>query len=231
MSGTSNENRADKKASLAYFLIRFVMSGWGTFLLFCGIVVLAHHLLFSPSDIRGRKDFLKFQIVAQEKSNLSRIAFCTFEPGPAREIVLEKLQQGCFYDGGKPFSLGSLVMAKPSGQVPLIKEDPDYGWTRYAVLSEKNNSQLIETETYYNSDGLVTRYRVTGNIVEPIGQINVTRGLNQMFVLFYMPIALLMAKLAASLLRKLIRRCFPFSESQSNASLTGARSLTRTTNR
>jgi hypothetical protein len=96
-------------------------------------------------------------------------------------------------------------MKLPSGLVPIIKEEPDFGWTRYTLLSDEGNSQLIETEHYYNSDSLVTRYRVTGNHVEPLSQIFATRGLNQFFV-FFLPVLLLFAWLLASLLRALAKR-------------------------
>jgi hypothetical protein len=182
------------------------MSWLSTFLLFCGFVIAGRHLILAPSDIRGRSDFLKFQIAAQGKDNPQQIVFCTFDPGPAREIDLNKLQANCFNEGSQAFVLGSLTMAVPSGQVPLIREEPEYGWTRYKVLSGVGDSQLIETETYYNSDALITRYRVTGRFVEPVGQINVTFGLRQMLVVFYLPMALLLAKISASLLRILVRK-------------------------
>ncbi|QLQ24427.1 MAG: hypothetical protein HZT41_05750 [Dechloromonas sp.] len=181
----------------------FMESGWLTFLLFCLLAPLSHHLVFAPLDIRGKTDYRKFQIAVQDTSVPTRIAFCTFEPGPPRNIDL-KLNCSTT-EGAIPITQGSLLMNLPAGQVPLLKDEPDYGWTRYTLLSDDGHSQWIETETYYNSDSLVTRYRVTGNRVEPVGQIFATRGLNQMFV-FFLPILLLFARLLASMLRAIARK-------------------------
>ena len=102
-------------------------------------------------------------------------------------------------------------MREPSGRVPLLQEEPDYGWTRYEVLSETSEYQLIETETYHNSDALMTRYQVKRErFVEPISQINVTFGSRQMFVIFYIPVAILCALIASWVLRLLIQRILSF---------------------
>lgn len=191
------------KIQLLRLLGRFMGSGWLTFLLFCLIVPLSHSIIFTSADIRGRTDYRKFQIAVQDPQVPTRIAFCTFEPGPPRDV---DPKSNCnTVDDPAPITQGSLLMKLPSGLVPIIKEEPDYGWTRYTLLSDEGNSQLIETENYYNSDSLVTRYRVTGNHVEPVGQIFATRGLNQMFV-FLLPVLLLFARLLASLFRALAKR-------------------------
>jgi hypothetical protein len=184
----------------------FALSLLSTLLFFTVFVLIGRQVIFSPSDIRGRSDFLKFQIAAQDKGDRDRIVFCTINPGPAREIDLNALRRDCSYDGTEQFVLGSLRMTDQSGRLPLVKEEPEYGWTRYEVLSATPEAQLIETETYYNSDGLVTHYKVAGSFVKPVGQINVTFGLRQIFVVFYLPIALLAAWFASSLLRRLVRR-------------------------
>lgn len=177
-------------------------SGWFTFMLFCLIVPFSHSVIFAPRDIQGRTDYLKFQIAIQDPQVPSRIAFCTFEPGPPRDV---DPKSNCYtVDGPAPITQGRLLMKLPTGQVPIIKEEPEYGWTRYTLLSDEGNSQLIETEHYYNSDSLVTRYRVTGNHVEPVSQIFATRGLNQLFV-FFIPVLLLFARLLASLFRALAK--------------------------
>lgn len=199
------------KPLLFRFLRWLIGSGWFTFLLFCLIVPLGHHLVFLPADIRGRNDFLKFEIAVQDKSNPTKIAFCTLEPGSPRDIDLQTKCKAI--DDKDPVIPGSLLMKLRSGRVPMVKDEPDYGWTRYTVLSDDGDSQLIETETYYNSDGLVTRYRVTGNHVEPVGQIFATRGLNQMF-LFLLPALLLFAWLLTSLLRTLAKKVLTPAETQ-----------------
>jgi len=182
------------------------MSGWCTFLVFCGIAAVIRHASFSPADIRGRADYQAFQIVAQGKADPGQLAFCRFEPGPPRQLRLDQLQASCFRDGVGAFELGSLRMSAAEGRVPLVKEEPDYGWHRYTVLANDGDAQEIETETYYNSNGLITRYRVSGTLVEPVGQIDLTRGLIQLFVLFYLPLALVLAKLAMSLVRARMRK-------------------------
>jgi hypothetical protein len=191
----------------------FIGSEWFTFLLFCLLVPLNRYLIFSPADIRGRTDYRKFQIAVQDESVTKKIAFCSFEPGQPRNVDLKS--KCSTIDDADPITPGSLLMNLPSGQVPMVKEEPDYGWTRYTLLSGDGNSQLIETENYYNSDSLVTRYRVTGNHVEPVGQIFATRGLNQMFVLL-LPILLLFARLLASICRTLANKALaPFETTES----------------
>lgn len=186
-------------------------SGLFTFLLLYAIVPLSYQLIFAPADIRGRTDYRKFQIAVQDKWIPEKITFCTFEPGPPREVDLKSKCSAI--DDADPITQGILLMKLPSGQVPMVKDEPDYGWTRFNLLSDDGNSQFIETEHYYNSDSLVTRYRVTGNHVEPVGQIYATRGLNQMFVLV-LPILFLLARLLASEARTLANKAFDPVEPQ-----------------
>ncbi len=192
----------------------FMGSGWFTFLLFCLIVPLSHSIIFAPADIRGRTDYRKFQIAVQDPQVPTSIAFCTFEPGPPRDV--DPKSKCITVDDADPSAPASLLMKLPSGLVPIIKEEPDYGWTRYTLLSDDGNSQLIETEHYYNSDSLVTRYRVTGNHVEPVGQIFATRGLNQMFV-FLLPVLMLLAWFLAALFRALAKRMLAPHETRMSA--------------
>lgn len=206
VAGNRGGTGASMTSRLRRFLARFAMSGWCTFLVFCGIAAAIRHASFSPADIRGRTDYRAFQIVAQGKADPGRLAFCRFEPGPPRQLRLDQLGASCFRDGVGAFELGSLRMSAAEARMPLLKEEPDYGWNRYAVLSDDADSQLIETETYYNSNGLITHYRVTGTLVEPVAQIDLTRGLIQLYVVFYLPLALVLAKLAMSLMRAVMRK-------------------------
>jgi hypothetical protein len=104
-------------------------------------------------------------------------------------------------------------MPAPPGLVLFGKDDPDDRFS-FKRVSGDWDPQLIETDTYYNSDSLVTRYQVNKNFIEPISQVFITRGLSQMYVIIYLPMAFVIARILIALMRLFIRMCMPGKEGE-----------------
>ncbi len=181
-------------------MFKSILGGWDMLILFFVAASAIYFYMFLPRDIRGQADYRPFNIAAMGGSAGRQLVFCHFDRGAAHAVQLDRLQ--CMPENSK---ISTLVMPLSAGRLPYDKDDPD-DWNAYKVIPGEVNAQMIETETYYNSDSLVTRYRVTGNMVEPLSQLWITRGMRQMFVLIYLPLVFVAARALIALARFAIRK-------------------------
>jgi hypothetical protein len=191
---------------LVLFSIKVIQSWWSTLLLFLAAAASIQSYIFSPHDIRGQSDFRPFNIAAIGGEERPEIFYCNFDKGPSRAVKLYELQ--CGPGAPEKKMITRLRMPAPPGLVLFGKDDPDDRFS-FKRVSGDWDPQLIETDTYYNSDSLVTRYQVNKNFIEPISQVFITRGLSQMYVIIYLPMAFVIARILIALMRLFIRKCMP----------------------